>query len=149
MEKYEEYMKDQRAHMEAADNRGEHVVFYSKEILSILKAAARHGWLFMCGVFMFRGRIIPAPGGKKPTAFCYRKFPPGKTYRSKILVNPRRRMNRIGVLFSSFVVKDEHNIGIDEIACRTSTNDARIRNVEYQKYQELQIQMKTSIKCIL
>ena len=71
LEKYEEYMKDQRAHMDAADNRGEHVVFYSKEILSILKAAARHGWLFMCGVFMFRGRIIPAPGGKKPTAFCF------------------------------------------------------------------------------
>ena len=43
LEKYEEYMKDQRAHMDAADNRGEHVVFYSKEILSILKAAARHG----------------------------------------------------------------------------------------------------------
>ena len=29
LEKYEEYMKDQRAHMDAADNRGEHVVFYS------------------------------------------------------------------------------------------------------------------------
>ena len=61
------------------------------------------------------GRIIPAPGGKKPTAFCFlEKLPqiscPEKLPLTIFFVYPRRRMNRIGVLFSSFAVKDEDNI---------------------------------------
>jgi hypothetical protein len=73
----------------------------------------------------FCGRIIPAWWKKNLPLFAswknYRKFPARKKPTAhNFFVHPRRRKNRIGVLFSSFAVKDENLYGIDEIACRTS-----------------------------
>lgn len=74
---------------------------------------------------MFEVGYFPPGGGKNLPLFCFLENYPHISAWKKLpltfFVHPRRRKNMVGVLFSSFAVKNEDNIRHRRgEACRTS-----------------------------